>query len=120
MFFSTVAMRPAGAEGELEVGAKGGTAANGVAAVGVPGLVPLGAPAKGQGRGSHRRPLSAAAATTTHINELEAQFTKERTFSGMVFLLSIANCTVKIAFQGATSTGSHIVGSYVANRSNGL
>ena len=47
---------------------------------------------------------------TTHVNEYKAQFTKKRAFNGMVFLLSIANCAVKIAFEGATQTSSHVVG----------
>ena len=67
---STMAVRPAGADGDPEAGAGGGTAA-GAAAGGVAGGAPPFAPAKG-GR-TQRRPALA----TTDVNKLKAKFTNK-------------------------------------------
>ena len=42
----------------------------------------------------------------TDINKLKAEFTKERAFDGMMFLLPVAECTIKISTKRFTPARS--------------
>ncbi len=97
---STVAVSPAEVDGEPKADADGGTTATGEVIGGVTGGAPPCAPRQG-GR-TQRRPVIAA----TDVNKLKAEFTKERAFDGMMFLLPVAECTIKISTKRFTPARS--------------
>ncbi len=61
-----------------------------------------------QGKRTRQSRWRATAPATTYVNQLETKLSKERTFGGMMLLLTITDCTIEIIPEGARLMGSHI------------